>query len=158
MSSGFPAPANDGSSILGLPMGGGGAVASTDDMRRAISNVMGEVADPHFRSTVEQTLREMAAGSGASTAGGAGAADPVADGHLAASVFSTLASNSGAAGADAIANTLGMLGRLAEDGGGADAAASTEGLSDALVQKMMSEFEAMGGKEDFAQVTDGMSA
>ena len=49
-----------------------------------------------------------------------------------------------------------MLGRLSEDGGGGDAAAATEGLSDALIGKMMGEFEAMGGKEDFAAVTDGM--
>lgn len=150
--------APDGSQILGLPMMGAGSVSTDSDMKRAIQNVMGEVADPHFRATVEQTLREMAAGSGASTAGGAAAADPVADGHLAASVFSTLASQSGAAGADAIANTLGMLGRLSEDGGGGDAAAATEGLSDTLIAKMMSEFETMGGKDDFAQVTDGMSA
>lgn len=147
---------SDGSHILGLPMLGAGSVSSDADMKRAVHSVLGEVADPHFRATVEQTLREMSAGSGASTAGGGSAADPVADGHLAASVFSTLASQSGAAGADAIANTLGMLGRLSEDGGGGDAAAATEGLSDALIAKMMSEFETMGGKDDFAQVTDGM--
>ena len=101
---GLPPTAADGSKILGLAAGGGGAQLGSDtEMKRALQNVMGEVADPHFRATVEATLREMSAGAGASTAGGAGAADPVADGHLAASVFSSLATHSGAAGADAIA-------------------------------------------------------
>ena len=44
--------APDGSQILGLPMMGAGSVSTDSDMKRAIQNVMGEVADPHFRATV----------------------------------------------------------------------------------------------------------
>lgn len=152
------APSQPAEGVIGnLKMGGGVQIADDAAMRAAVGSLMGDVADPHFKATVESTLREMAAGAGASTAGGADAADPVSDGHLAASVFSSLATHSGAAGAEAIASTLGMLGRLTDGTGeGADAAAATEGLSDALMGKMMAEFEEMGGKEDFAAVTDNM--
>jgi hypothetical protein len=117
---------------------------------------------------VEETLQEMATGAGSSTAGGADAADPQGDGHIAASVFSALAQHSGAAGANAVAQTLAMLSRLDQDVGGkdgiqatgtlpgSDAAQSTEALSDELIKKMTAEFEAMGGKEDFDSVTDNM--
>ena len=110
----------------------------------------------------------MATGAGSSTAGGADAADPQGDGHIAASVFSALAQHSGAAGANAVAQTLAMLSRLDQDVGGkdgiqatgtlpgSDAAQSTEALSDELIKKMTAEFEAMGGKEDFDSVTDNM--
>ena len=137
-------------------------------MREAVAKIMGDVADPHFQRTVEDTLQEMATGAGAGTAGGAGAADPHADGHIAASVFSALAAHSGAAGAGAVAQTLSMLSRLGEDVGGADApraagalpgsdaAQATEALSDELMRKMGAEFEAMGGKEDFDAVADNM--
>jgi len=155
--------------IHGLGMGAGLEGISTDGaMREAIGRIMGDVADPHFQRTVEETLQEMATGAGASTAGGADAADPQADGHVAASVFSALAQHSGAAGANAVAQTLSMLSRLGDDVGGkdgvaaagalpgSDAAQSTEALSDELIKKMTAEFEAMGGKDDFEAVTDNM--
>ena len=155
--------------IHGLGMGAGLEGISTDGaMKEAIRKVMGDVADPHFQRTVEETLQEMATGAGDGTAGGRDAADPHADGHVAASVFSALAEHSGAAGANAVAQTLSMLSRLGEDVGdadgpraagalpGSDAAQSTEALSDELIKKMASEFEAMGGKDDFDAVTDNM--
>lgn len=70
-------------------------------MRDAISKLMGDVADPHFQATVEATLTEMASGAGESAPGG----HPSLDGHLAASVFNTLAAKSGAAGAESIAKS-----------------------------------------------------
>jgi hypothetical protein len=155
--------------IYGLGLGAGLEGITTDGaMKEAIGRIMGDVADPHFQRTVEETLQEMASGAGTSTAGGADAADPAGDGHIAASVFSALAQHSGAAGANAVAQTLSMLSRLGDDVGGADgvtsqgalpgsdAAQSTEALSDELIKKMTSEFEAMGGKEDFESVTDNM--
>ena len=78
--------------IHGLGMGAGLDAISTDGaMREAIGRIMGDVADPHLQRTVEETLQEMATGAGSSTAGGADAADPQGDGHIAASVFSALA-------------------------------------------------------------------
>ena len=165
-----PLPPEENFSVIhGLGMGAGLAGISTDGaMREAIHKVMGDVADPHFQRTVEETLQEMAAGAGAGTAGGKDAADPHADGHMAASVFSALAAHSGAAGASAVAQTLSMLSRLGEEVGeadgpaaagglpGSDAAQSTEALSDELIKKMSAEFEAMGGKDDFDAVTDNM--
>jgi len=142
---------------------------STDDaMQEAVRSMMGDVADPHFQKTVEETLNEMATGSGDSTIGGVNSADPLSDGNLAASVFSSLASHSGAAGAHTIANTMSMLLKLGEGineaGGvkasgvlpGSDAAQSTESLSDELISSMMSEYESMGKKADFEVVTDNM--
>ena len=163
------AAAAHGSVITGLSMGAGSAGISSDRvMHEAVQKLMGDVADPHFQRTVEETLQEMASGAGASSAGGKDAADPLADGHLAASVFSSLASHSGAAGAQAIAQTLGMMSRLGGGIGaadapqaagalpGSDAAQSTEELSDELIKSMMGEFEGMGKKEDFAAITDNM--
>jgi hypothetical protein len=142
--------------IQGLSIGGGAQLPNDNVMREAIGNLMGDVADPHFRVTVASTLKEMASGAGEATAGGAEHADPSNDGHIAASVFSALAAHTGAAGADAVANTLGLLSRLGESADGSESAAATEGMSDAMISKMMSEFEVMGGKEDFAAVTDNM--
>lgn len=163
------AAAEHGSVLNGLGTGPSvRALDSNDAMRLAVSKMMGDVADPHFQATVEATLSAMASGAGESSAGGRDAADPMADGALAASVFSTLAAQSGAAGAETIAKTLGMLNNLsvgvgapdapAAQGGlpASDAAASTEALSDELISKMMGEFEAMGRKEDFNSVTDNM--
>ena len=163
------AAAAHGSVITGLYMGAGlPGVSSDKAMTEAVQRMMGDVSDPHFQRTVEETLQEMASGAGESTAGGRDAADPLSDGHIAASVFSSLASHSGAAGAQAIAQTMGMLSRL---GGGvgapdapqaagdlpaSDAAQSTEALSDELIKNMMGEFEGMGKKEDFAAITDNM--
>ena len=143
--------------VHGLSVGGGAQIPTDSAMRQAVGNLMGDIADPTFRATVSNTLNEMASGAGSSTAGGIDHADPEGDGHIAASIFSALAAHSGAAGADAVANTLGMLSRLGDSSGeGAEAASATEGMSDALIQKMMSEFETMGGKEDFAAITDNM--
>lgn len=143
--------------VHGFAVGGGAQLTSDGAMREAIGNLMGDVADPHFRVTVATTLKEMASGAGDSAAGGAGAVDSENDGHIAASVFSALAAHTGAAGADAVANTLGLLSRLGDGAGdGGESAAATEGMSDAMISKMMSEFETMGGKEDFASVTDNM--
>ena len=163
------AAAAHGSVITGLSMGAGQAGISSDRvMQEAVRGLMGDVADPHFQRTVEETLQEMASGAGDGGAGGRDAADPLSDGHIAASVFSSLASHSGAAGAQAIAQTMGMMARLGGGVGaadapqpagalpGSDAAQATEALSDELIKNMMSEFEGMGRKEDFAQVTDNM--
>ncbi len=163
------AAAQHGSVITGLAMGAGQAGISSDRvMQEAVQRLMGDVADPHFQRTVEETLQEMASGAGAGTAGGRDAADPLSDGHIAASVFSSLASHSGAAGAQAIAQTMGLMSRLGGGVGapdapqpagalpGSDAAQSTEALSDELIKNMMSEFEGMGKKEDFAAITDNM--
>ena len=92
--------------IHGLGMAAGLDGISTDGaMREAIGRIMGDVADPHFQRTVEETLQEMATGAGSSTAGGSDAADPQGDGHIAASVFSALAQHSGAAGANAVSKS-----------------------------------------------------
>jgi hypothetical protein len=163
------AAASHGSVLSGLHMGAGQPGITSDRvMQEAVQSLMGDVVTPEFQRTVEETLQEMASGSGDSTAGGRDAADPLSDGHIAASVFSSLASHSGAAGAQAIAQTMGMLSRL---GGGvgapdapqasgalpaSDAAQSTEALSDELIKNMMGEFEGMGKKEDFANITDNM--
>ena len=163
------AAAQHGSVVSGLGMGSGLPGISTDKvMLESVQRLMGDVSDPHFQRTVEETLQEMASGAGDNTAGGRDASDPLSDGHIAASVFSALASHSGAAGAHAVASTMGMLSRL---GGGvgapdapsasgtlpsSDAAQSMESIGDELINSMMKEFEGMGKKDDFESVTDNM--
>jgi len=156
--------------IKGLKIGTAGADPVTTDqvMQDAVRQMMGDVADPHFQRTVEETLQEMASGAGNSGVGGVDAADPLSDGNIAASVFSSLATHSGAAGAQTIAQTMAMLSKLGEGinepGGvkadgtlpGSDAAQSTESLSDELIRNMMGEYEAMGKKADFENITDNM--
>jgi hypothetical protein len=156
--------------IKGLKIGTAGTDPVTTDqvMQDAVRQMMGDVADPHFQRTVEETLQEMASGAGNSGVGGVDASDPLSDGNIAASVFSSLATHSGAAGAQTIAQTMAMLSKLGEGinepGGvkadgtlpGSDAAQSTESLSDELIRNMMGEYEAMGKKADFENITDNM--
>lgn len=140
---------------------------SDDAMKKAMNDLMGDVANPEFNFVLEDTIRQMISGAGDSTIGGRDRANPLEDGAIAASIFSTLATETGAAGAESIANTMSMLGKLANEadnsGSGrfgptasSETAQATEDLSEEIIEKMMKEFEEMGQKDDFSSVVDGM--
>lgn len=128
---------------------------------------MGDISTPEFNFTLGDTMRQMISGAGDSTIGGRDRASPLEDGDIAASIFSTLATETGAAGAESIAKTMTMLNKLAveADNSGtgrfgpnasSETAQATEDLSEEIIEKMMKEFEEMGQKEDFSSVVDGM--
>lgn len=190
----------------------GAATPAADDadpaIKSALERMMADMKDPEFQSILDETLKEMTAAAvgsgelpgstmGASARGGAGASTPGAaaaaatprgiGGVAAASaLFSTLAPEGGAAGADGFTRTLEMLSHLAREQknaeeGGADAttsfasgggggggvkpgmeglpptsAAAAEGLSEEVIARMVDEFEKLGGKDDFNAVLEGM--
>jgi hypothetical protein len=164
----------------GRGMGAGtSAVTSDDTMREAVQRMMGDMGDPEFQRALEVTIREMGTGAGASAPGGmqyggnaggpgGGGMGGEEDGAMAADIFRSLAVESGAEGAEGIAKTLGVLQKLALEadnmgaggmpgvGISSDSAAAAEGVSDEVIRRMMSEFEAMGQKEDFTSVVDNM--
>lgn len=101
----------------------------------------------------------------------------------ASTLFSSLAPDDSAAGTDSFARTLEMLQRLANEstaaregtGDGLTAgagsfdsfkpgmeglpptsAAAAEGLSEEVIDRMVAEFETLGGKDDFNKVLEGM--
>jgi peroxin-19 len=148
----------------GLGMG-----ANADDsFQDALSKIIGDIKDPEFQSTLEQTLREMGSGAGNSTAGGADHA--ATHEGIAANIFQSLAVESGTEGAESVAKTLEILQKLSLEAdnvtnatgaalggpGSSGSSSAMEGVSDEVIEKMMKEFEALGQKEDFAGVVDNM--
>lgn len=137
---------------------GAGTVGTTSDdtMRETVNRMMRDVQDPDFQRALEQTIREMGTGAGASTAGGL--SNGGADAAMSADLFRSLATESGAQGAEGIAKTLEILQKLSLEadnmgaggipgsGVSSGSAAAAEDLSDEVIQRMMGEFEAMGQK------------
>ena len=124
----------------GGDVGGG----NTDDMAAAMSQLMEEMKNPEFASTLEDTFKQLAAGGPAGNAPNPFAGKgPGPNGP-------------GNAPMDAsVANTLKMLAETGKDLEGTDSAAA-EAMGEDMMNSIMSEFEKLGEKEDFQDIMDGM--
>ena len=117
---------------------------NNDDMAAAMSQLMDEMKNPEFASTLEETFKQLAAGGPAGNAPnpfagkGPGPKGP------------------GNAPMDAsVANTLKMLAETGKDLEGTDSAAA-EAMGEDMMNSIMGEFEKLGEKEDFQDIMDGM--
>lgn len=114
---------------------------SSDEIGDAMAQLMKDMENPDFASTLEDAFKQLNVGGDAS-----GLPNAFAE---------------AAAGGDgddmdtSVAQTLKMLAEVSRDAEGTDTAAA-EAMGEDMMQKMMEEFEKLGEKRDFSDIIDGM--